>query len=162
MTCQFSSGDLWKFSINPQPTLYFFMINIEQPKTDTRQRVTILHRKDLEVSHFCGPGHGGQAKNKVASGVMIRHPESGAIGRASDSRSEPENKKAAFERLLKDPRMKFFLAKAIYEVKAGEKLEKTVDKETADKNLKYEVKNEAGQWVEVPASYFETAGAQLI
>lgn len=115
-------------------------------------RVTILRKKDLEFSYYCGPGHGGQAKNKVASGVMIRHAESGAIGRAHDSRSQERNKREAFKRLCANPRMKFWLAKAIYEVRARETLEETVARDMDPKNLRIEVRLD-GKWVEAPKDF---------
>lgn len=111
------------------------------------ERVTILKKSDLEFSYYCGPGHGGQAKNKVATGVMIRHEESGAIGRAHDSRSQDQNKRAAFERLVANPKMKFWLAKKIYEVRARETLEETVERDMDPKNLKIEIRRD-GKWVE--------------
>lgn len=110
-------------------------------------RVTILKKSDLEFSYFCGPGPGGQAKNKVASGVRIHHPESGAMAWASASRSQNENKRAAFEKLVKTPKMKFWLARKIYEVKAGEALEQTVERDMDPKNLKIEIRRD-GKWVE--------------
>jgi len=113
------------------------------------ERVTILSAKDLEISYFCGSGAGGQARNKVASGVLIRHAESGAMGRASDSRSQHDNKVTAFKRLVADPRMKFWIAKKKHEIQMGETIEESVEKEMAPENLKIEVKNEAGQWVEI-------------
>ena len=129
-------------------------------KVEPRQRVTILSQKDLEISYFCGSGAGGQARNKVASGVQMRHEESGAIGRASDSRSQHENKKSAFKRLLDDPRMKFWIAKKVHEVRIGETLEASIEKETTPENLKFEIKNAAGQWEQVPAEYFDSAAAK--
>ena len=127
-----------------------------------KQKITILSLKDLEVSYFCGSGPGGQARNKVASGVQMRHEESGAIGRASDSRSQHDNKRAAFQRLLKDPRMKFWLSRKIYEIKQGETIEQSVIEETGPDNLKYEIKNQDGKWEEVKEDYFKTSDAKEI
>lgn len=129
-------------------------------KPDNRERVRILSLKDLDVSYFCGSGAGGQARNKVASGVQMRHEESGAIGRASDSRSQHDNKKRAFERLVADPRMKFWLAKKVHEVKMGETVEQAVERESTPEKLKYEIKNAAGQWEQVDASYFDGEAAK--
>ena len=126
---------------------------------DTRQRVTIAWPKDFDVSYFCGSGAGGQARNKVASGVQIVHRETGAIGRASDSRSQAENKAAAFKRLLATPRMKFWLAAKVYEVRQNETLEETVARDMEPSNLKFEIKNALGQWEEVPAHYFNSPAA---
>jgi protein subunit release factor B len=124
------------------------------------EKVTILTQKDLDISYFCGSGAGGQARNKVASGVQMRHAESGAIGRASDSRSQHDNKKEAFKRLLADPRMKFWISKKVYEVKQGESIEQSIARETTDDKMKYEIKSATGQWEEVTADYFEGATAK--
>ena len=131
-------------------------------KEDSRERVRIATVKDFDVSYFCGSGAGGQARNKVASGVQVIHRETGAIGRASESRSQAENKKAAFSRLLKTPRMKFWLAAKIYAVRQGETLENTVEKDMAPGNLKFEVKNAEGKWEEVEAGYFEGEAAKEV
>ena len=136
------------------------MKTVEQPKEDNRVKVSIANDKDFDVSYFCGSGAGGQARNKVASGVQIIHRETGAIGRASDSRSQAENKKRAFERLLETPKMKFWIAREVYRVKQGETLEKTIENDTKPENLKYEIKNAVGQWEEVDASYFDGVAAK--
>ena len=124
-----------------------------------RERITLCTKKDFEVSYFCGSGAGGQARNKVASGVQIKHPESGAIGRASDSRSQADNKKNAFLRLTKTAQFKFWIAKRMYEIDQQETIEQTVEKETRPNNLKFEIQ-ENGKWIEVPDSYFQTPAAK--
>jgi protein subunit release factor B len=136
------------------------MEQIQKPLVDNRERVRILSKKDLEFSYFCGSGKGGQARNKVHSGCQIIHKESGAIGRASDSRSLDQNKKSAFERLLKTPQMKFWLAKKVHEVRMGESVEKEIARETTSDKLKFEIRNTDGKWVEVPDSYFESDKAK--
>lgn len=120
------------------------------------KKISICTAKDFDVSYYCGSGPGGQARNKVASGVQIIHRETGAIGRASDSRSQADNKKNAFARLLATPRMKFFIAAKLYEIQQNETMEETVLREARDENLKFEVKDETGKWTEVPASYFSS------
>jgi protein subunit release factor B len=132
----------------------------QTPESEAKERVTILSIKDLDVSYFCGSGAGGQARNKVASGVQMRHEESGAIGRASDSRSQHDNKAEAFRRLCADPRMKFWLAKKVQEVRLGETVEASIARDTKAENLKYEIKNAKGQWEEVNADYFDSPAAR--
>lgn len=126
---------------------------------DKRQRISICTEKDFDVSYFCGSGAGGQARNKVASGVQIIHRESGAIGRASDSRSQAGNKNSAFKRLVESPKMKFFLAAKLYEIKQSETMEETIEKDTKPENLKFEIKNGLGQWEEVTEDYFNGPAA---
>ena len=121
-----------------------------------KQKINILSSKDLDVSYFCGSGKGGQARNKVASGVLITHKETGAQGRASDSRSQVDNKKQAFLRLLQTPKMRFWLAAKLYEIRQQETLEQTIEKDLAPENLKLEIKDENGKWIEVSKEYFET------
>lgn len=125
-------------------------------KPDSRQKVTILSKKDLQISYFVGPGAGGQKKNKTHSGCQIIHEESGAIGRASDSRSLEQNKKSAFQKLCNHPKMKFWIAKKVYEIRQNETLEQTVEKSMSVDNLKFEIKDELGRWIEVKDDYFET------
>lgn len=127
---------------------------------DTRERITIVSKNDLEVSYFCGPGPGGQARNKVASGVLIRHKQSGAIGRASDSRSQQDNKMSAFRRLREHPKFKVWLNRKLFEIRERETLEQSVDRETTPDTLKIEIKNERGQWEEAPAGHFDTQAAK--
>lgn len=131
-----------------------------EKQPEQRPKTVLVGPKDLDVSYFCGSGAGGQARNKVASGCQIIHRESGAIGRASDSRSQADNKATAFIRLTKDPRMKFFIARKIHEMDIGMTVEQEVEKMTKPEHLKYEIKNAAGQWEEVPASYFDGPAAK--
>jgi protein subunit release factor A len=122
---------------------------------ETREKVSIATPKDFDVSYFCGSGAGGQARNKVASGVQIIHRETGAIGRASDSRSQADNKAEAFKRLLKTPKMKFWIAAKIYEVRQGETLESTIENDTRPENLKVEIRDPDGKWREATEADFK-------
>jgi peptide chain release factor 1 len=65
-----------------------------------------LTAKDFEVQHIRGSGAGGQHRNKVHTGVRIKHPASGAVGTATDSKSQHTNKKAAFRRLVDSDKFK--------------------------------------------------------
>ena len=114
-----------------------------------KERIPICSKKDFEVSYFVGPGKGGQKKNKTASGVQIFHRESGASGRASDSRSQADNKASAFKRLIESKEMQIWLRKQLFQIREMESLEEQVEKSMTPANLKIEVKNEDGQWVEV-------------
>lgn len=123
-----------------------------------REKINLVSEKDLRFSYFCGSGAGGQARNKVHSGVQCHHEESGAIGRASDTRSQADNKRAAFLRMTQTAQFKFWVAKRKYEIDHQESLEASVERETV--NMHYEIKNAAGQWEEVPSEYFETDAAK--
>ena len=129
-------------------------------KEDTRERITILSKKDLDISYFCGSGAGGQARNKVASGVLIQHKESGASGRCSESRSQDQNKRKAFENMLKTPKLKMWLSRKLFEIRERESMEDQISRELEDpKKMKYEVKVD-GKWEEVGSDYFFTEEAK--
>jgi peptide chain release factor len=127
---------------------------------DNRQKITIVSKKDLEFSYYIGPGHGGQNKQKTSSGCQISHPESGAMSKCSEHRSQAQNKKIAFEKLLETPKFKFWLAKKLYEIREGEKIEQQVENSINNpKNLKTEIKRD-GRWEEVNNDYFNTEEAK--
>lgn len=52
-----------------------------------------------EVDTYRASGPGGQKRNKTSSAVRIRHPASGLIVIAEESRSQHENRARAFRRL---------------------------------------------------------------
>lgn len=54
--------------------------------------------RDTEIEFFRGSGPGGQNRNKVESGVRLRHP-SGIVVEAEDARSQAQNREHAFDRL---------------------------------------------------------------
>lgn len=54
---------------------------------------------ECDISFFRASGPGGQHRNKRDTAVRLRHRVSGIIVEASDSRSQSQNREAAFERL---------------------------------------------------------------
>lgn len=98
-----------------------------------------ITKKDFTIETFCSGGPGGQHQNKTESGVRIRHIESGAVGESRDERSQHQNKRLALERLVSHP-----LFKKWHELKCI-----LVDEEIQTKNIKYEIKDENGNWIEV-------------
>src|SRR3954454_21175841 len=52
-----------------------------------------------EVDTYRASGPGGQKRNKTSSAVRIRHPASGLIVIAEESRSQHENRAKALKRL---------------------------------------------------------------
>jgi protein subunit release factor A len=124
------------------------MHEIHQAEKDSRKRITIVRPSDVTWTYICGSGKGGSAKNKVHSGAMCFHAESGGQGRATDSRSLDENKHAAFKRMTEHPRFKFWIARRLHEIESGESIEQELEREMSPENLKIEVRNSSGQWVE--------------
>lgn len=66
-----------------------------------RRKVLSITIKDCEVQTFRSGGPGGQNQNKRDTGVRIIHPPSGARGESREFRTQPENKKAAWMRMVK-------------------------------------------------------------
>src|SRR5438552_12915927 len=52
-----------------------------------------------EVDTYRASGPGGQKRNKTSSAVRLRHPPSGLIVIAEESRSQHENRERALKRL---------------------------------------------------------------
>ena len=63
------------------------------------EKLFSITKKDFTVEHIRGSGAGGQHKNKVSTGVRIKHNDSGAVGEATEERSQEQNKKNAFMRM---------------------------------------------------------------
>jgi len=58
-----------------------------------------LLKKHVIIETYRSSGPGGQRKNKVETAVRLKHLPSGIIIVATESRSQAENRKLAFERL---------------------------------------------------------------
>lgn len=112
-----------------------------------------LNKDDFEIQFFRAGGKGGQNQNKVSSACRIIHPASGAVGESREHRDQPQNKKAAFERLTQSETFKKWLriqcAAALAGYREGEKMiEDMVNAGMTPKNLKVETHTDKG-WVEI-------------
>ena len=105
--------------------------------------------KDLEVQAFCAGGPGGQHQNKTASGIRIIHLESGAVGESREHKSQHQNKKAAFARLVEHPKFKLWHSTKVMEILSGKTVDELVAEQLRPENLKVEGKNPEGQWEEL-------------
>lgn len=107
-----------------------------------------ITKKDFEIQTFRCSGAGGQNINKRDTGVRIIHRESGAVGESREERSQLQNKKNAFKRLTDSKVFKLWLQKKIFELNCNEKeIERKVDREMKEENLKIEVVID-GRWTE--------------
>ncbi len=101
-----------------------------------------LTKKDFEIETFRSGGKGGQHQNKTESGVRIKHIDSGAVGESREFKSQYQNKKAAFARLVSSNEFKIWhkmtCARLLGETKTEEQLEKEVDNDLRPENLKIE------------------------
>lgn len=104
-----------------------------------------LTKKDFRVDYYKGTGKGGQKRNKTENCCRITHIESGAVGKSEEGRSKEHNKRVAFNRMTETEEFKKW-----YRVRVAEKLGMIakLDDSMSEKNLKVEVKNEEGQWID--------------
>lgn len=116
-----------------------------------RELLLSVGAKDCRWDYFRGSGAGGQKKNKTASAVRCTHIASGAVGQASDTRSQPQNRKLAFGRMARSRVFQKWLkvanARAMGRVAD---IDREVERGMEDRNLRVEGK-EGGKWV--PLSY---------
>lgn len=105
-------------------------------------------KNDLEVDWFSGTGCGGQYRNKHQNCCRIRHKDSGAIATGQSQRDRVSNLKEAMENLTKSPKFKAWIKVSVGEV-TGEKADIEAKVDRAMRHLKFEVKDEAGNWKEV-------------
>lgn len=105
-------------------------------------------KNDLEIDWFSGTGCGGQYRNKHQNCCRIRHKDSGAIATGQSQRDRVSNLKEAMENLTKSPKFKAWVKVRVGEV-TGEKADIEAKVDRAMRHLKFEVKDEAGNWKEV-------------
>ena len=105
-------------------------------------------KNDLEVDWFSGTGCGGQYRNKHQNCCRIRHKDSGAIATGQSQRDRVSNLKEAMENLTKSPKFKAWVKIRVGEA-TGEKADIEAKVDRAMRHLKFEVKDEAGNWKEV-------------
>lgn len=88
-------------------------------------------RKDCDWQYFRAGGKGGQNVNKVSSGVRCIHKESGATGRAVDTRDQFRNRQLAFTRMLETKEFrnwhKIEVARRLGKLKTEEQLEDEIN-----------------------------------
>jgi len=99
---------------------------------------------DCEVQTFRAGGKGGQNQNKRDTGVRVIHPDSGARGEARDERSQLQNKRLAFKRMVDTPEFKRYIQMRMYGIgRAEAEVERQMQRE---QDFRTEVRVN-GRWV---------------
>lgn len=105
--------------------------------------------KDCDWQYFKAPGPGGQKKNKTSSAVRCIHRASGAVGQATESRSQHENRRVAFTRMAQTEAFKrWHKIEVARRTGAAAAIEDEVNYLMQDRFIRTEVK-EDGRWVEL-------------
>ena len=113
----------------------------------SKELIVSVTKKDLEIQTFRSGGKGGQHQNTTDSGVRIIHHDSGAVGESRTERSQHQNKKLAFNRLVNSIKFKTWVSKKAAErFVSQEDIEKKVNVGMREENLLIETGNEKGEW----------------
>ena len=105
----------------------------------SKQLLFSITKNDLIVQTFCSGGKGGQNQNKVESGVRIIHPISGAVAESREQRSQLQNKRIAFKRLVETKEFKVWhKIKAASVLQGIHDIDREVEEQMQPKYLKIE------------------------
>lgn len=108
---------------------------------------------DLDVQHFRSGGPGGQNQNKRDTGARLIHAPSGARAESREERSQLQNTKTAFRRLVDHPLFRLWVHEEVRRLNGAESAAAAVDRMLADpQQIRVEVKDAAGRWTQVPYS----------
>jgi protein subunit release factor B len=118
-----------------------------------REHLFSVTKKDLDVQTFRSGGPGGQKQNKVETGVRIVHKDSGAVGESREERSQAQNKKIAFRRLVESSKFKIWLNRRAYAIMKSKTIDQIVDEQMQPEYIKMEVVGEDGKWIESQQNY---------
>ena len=117
-----------------------------------RKLLFSVTKKDFVLQYFAAGGPGGQHQNKTASACRIIHTESGAMGESREERSQHQNRKIAFERLVATSKFqqwcKIEVARRLGRIAEAEA---RVERWMQPENLNVEIQQE-GRWVPVAES----------
>lgn len=78
---------------------------------EDRKLILSVTIHDCEVQHFRSGGNGGQNQNKRDTGCRVIHHPSGARGESREERSQLQNKKLAFKKMVQSGAFKIWLAR---------------------------------------------------
>lgn len=110
----------------------------------SREKILSVTIHDCEVQTFRAGGKGGQNQNKRDTGVRVIHHPSNARGECREERSQLQNKRKAFLRMIESTDFKMWLNR---ELLTREERERLDEKYAMEGNLRVEVKD-GPDWVE--------------
>ena len=105
-------------------------------------------KNDFKIQTFTSGGPGGQHQNRVETGVRIIHPASGAVGESRSDKSQHRNKKLALHHLAASTKFQAWMRIKAAEMRTGKTIDQIVEKAMAPENIKIEVHDGNGRWVE--------------
>ena len=104
---------------------------------------------DCDWQYERGTGAGGQKRNKTSSKVRCTHRDSGAVGVDDATRSQHQNKQAAFAKMAEHPRFKaWWKMECARQMGRLKNVDEEVDALMRPKNLRVEGKLD-GKWAPI-------------
>ena len=112
-----------------------------------RELIFSVTAADCDFQAFKGSGPGGQHRNKVSTAIRCTHRASGAVGVASDDKSQHRNKRKAFRRMAESEKFQTWVRIEAAK-RTGElaRIEEKVNRSMQTGNLRAEVRQD-GLWV---------------
>lgn len=112
-----------------------------------------LTKEDFDWEFFPAGGNGGQKQNKTSSACRCSHKPSGSVGISRDERSQPQNKKLAFQRCTGTDRFKKWCNLELTKIEMKNSEAIPIDRQVAidmlPHNLKIEAQTPEGNWVPI-------------
>jgi len=111
-----------------------------------RRKVLSVSAADCELQTFRAGGKGGQNQNKRDTGVRYIHHPSGARGEARDERSQLQNRRIAWLRLIGSDQFKLWMRRELGQSALRET--ETTSFEIMPEDIKIEARV-GGRWTQV-------------
>ena len=119
----------------------------------TKEKILSVTKDDCTRQTFRCGGKGGQNVNKVESGVRFIHEPSGARGQSCDERTQHQNERIAWLRMVETPAFRYWISAVTKGIKTPKEIEAQVERELADPELTItEVKVSKDTWQVVAPS----------
>lgn len=114
-----------------------------------RELLFSVTRTDCRWEFMRGSGKGGQNRNKLSTACRCTHEASGAVGYAEDSRSQIDNRRAAFRRMAATKEFQAWQRmEAARRMGTLAAVEDEVARQMQPGRLRVEVKDARGLWAE--------------
>lgn len=110
--------------------------------SEMKTKILSVSIADCEVQTFRSGGKGGQNQNKRDTGVRIIHHPSGARAESREHRTQWQNKKAAWNKLIKSAQFRYWISVVTKKIKTEKEY---LDEMMKPENIKTEVR-EDGAW----------------